>query len=234
MSEAKGESEHITKEMLTGKNGLIESIKSLGMTTTIEQNFKDSIVELRSGQFSQVWIICGRGENRKLDKLTKNGTSYLIYDFIDRVIKFRENGDAIFISADNHPLNYELNIFLERVTLEGKKTKCRLDVQEDGCADLTFGDIVSNTPRIFDQRKTINCRGYERHFYQYPKNNAPEFSSIPIPTVNNTQVGYLNFYILCSLSVFISDQIFLNAFNDQENIDFRLSPFRLASNDRVS
>ena len=60
-----GESKAITKETLLGEKGPIKALEKIGAQCTIVQNYKDSIMKLRSGEFSQAWIICGRGEDKK-------------------------------------------------------------------------------------------------------------------------------------------------------------------------
>ncbi|EAY22716.1 hypothetical protein TVAG_476450 [Trichomonas vaginalis G3] len=163
----KGESEYISKKTLENPDGIIESLKGLGIKCEIVQNYKKAIECMTSGQFSQVWVICGRGENKKPDELNENGTSYLIDQFIDCLIQFHKHGGSLLISGDNNPLTYELNKFLEKVELDGIKPQFSFSVNEDGGNMLMFGDIDSENAQLFDQRSVIKVAGNERPLYGF-------------------------------------------------------------------
>ena len=61
----KGERNSISYENLVGEYGIVKSIKSLGITVDVVQNYKESILCLTSGEYHQAWVICGRGDKIK-------------------------------------------------------------------------------------------------------------------------------------------------------------------------
>ena len=163
MSIIKGESEHITKETLESPGGLVECLEDLGMKVIISQNYYDSINYLSSGRFSQVWIICGRGE----DKLPDGNPYYnLINQFINCVLEFRKNGGGVSFWSDNPPLTFEANKFLEKLELENKKIKFKFINEEFGSKILKYGQLNQNYPQsqIYDQSETNITTKYNQEY----------------------------------------------------------------------
>ena len=133
MVERGKENGDITYQVLVGKNGVVEALKSLGVTVDVVQNYRDSISCITSGEYHQVWVICGRGDAIKPQTLPENklpspalSNQYIKYNniddyrlvllFIDTLEEFRRSGGGITFWGDAG-FTYELNYYLQRAKL---------------------------------------------------------------------------------------------------------------------
>ena len=126
---------------------------------------------MKEGEFSEVWIICGRYDGEMPDK-TK--CSNLLSQFIDCLIKYWENGGGIVFWTDNSPLVAEVNFFLSKAKFEKQKTN-KKDPVEFGTVNLRIGGSYPGCKMLvksekarnasFNSHEIIKCDGYNKYLY---------------------------------------------------------------------
>lgn len=177
------ESSDISVEVL--KNGLpekdkfgnftstVSAVKALtefGMKVEIVQDYESAMKKMMSGKYSQIHIICGRGD----EKLPNNGNPNLVGQFIECTIKYWQNGGGLVWWADNAPLCYELNLFLEMAEFPGdvKKTSLRIIGNHYGDGTLkpsSLKDLNKSAKCrcVFDENRRIEVEGTERPLFNF-------------------------------------------------------------------
>ena len=124
----KGESEYVSPKYIytpSETNGVCiqSAVEFFGIESVIVVDYENAIKELleknEKGEcnYYAVWVFCGpqypvfppiNGE-----KNTSNPN--LIEEFINVLIEFWNNGGALFFMADGDPLNFQVNLFLEKI-----------------------------------------------------------------------------------------------------------------------
>lgn len=206
------ENKNVSKEVLINgidekKLSVINSLKEFGIESEIVQNYKDSINRMKEGEYSEVWVICGRYHGAMPDK-TKY--SNLLSQFIDCLIKYWGNGGGIVFWTDNSPLVAEVNFFLSKAQFEKQKinkkdpveystVNFRIGGSYPGCRMLVKCEKARNAS--FNSHECIKCDGYDKYLY-----NA-----------NMTQI-YEGITILSAIKIpqDADDQ----CYNDTENYEF--------------
>ena len=113
---SRSEDPRVSKEVLINgidenNRSVINSLNEFGIETIIVQNYKSAISEIRSGEYSEVWVICGRHDGKMPDN--SEGAN-LSSQFIEVLIIYWESGGGIVFWTDNSPLTAEVNFFLNR------------------------------------------------------------------------------------------------------------------------
>ena len=125
----KNESPYVSPKYITnpsnvnGKVCIQMAIEHFGIETKIVLDYESAINELLKQnekgecEYYAVWVFCGpqypifppiNGE-----KNTSN--PYLVEEFINILIEFWNNGGALIFMADGDPLNFQVNLFLEKI-----------------------------------------------------------------------------------------------------------------------
>ena len=161
-----GEDPLISKEVLLNgtdesKKSVINSLKEFGIETVIVQNYKEAIREIKSGEYSEVWVICGRHDGKMPDN---SEWARLSSQFIDCLIIYWENGGGIVFWTDNSPLTAEANFFLSKANFGDDKEEVKAGFRIGG--SYPGGKMLrrSDEPRVasFTAEQTIQCDGYQK------------------------------------------------------------------------
>ncbi|EAY06656.1 hypothetical protein TVAG_322760 [Trichomonas vaginalis G3] len=122
---------YVTYKTLTDKNGIVKGLRELKFNVGVTKNYCDSIAELSSGKYHQVWVICSKGQRAKPTDVPdiSEDTTYIskkikgnkddfdhAYQFVETVELFRQNGGGVAFWADQG-FTFELNYFLKHVKL---------------------------------------------------------------------------------------------------------------------
>ena len=148
------------------------AIKHFGVETEIVLDYESAIKKLleknEKGEcnYYSVWIFCGpqyavfppiNGE-----KNTSNPN--LVEEFINVLIEFWNNGGALIFMAEGDPLNFQVNLFLEKIDFS-KNEKVNFRIRGDYKGDKYLHqdrEGKMDRPCIFNKsRQTINSNGKE-------------------------------------------------------------------------
>lgn len=173
-SMAKTESDQLTENVLI--NGLddkkhisvINSLKKFGIETKIVKTYKDSIKEMKSGEYSQVWIICSRYDGH-LPGSKEKDEAKTIEQYIDCLMQFWRRGGGLVFWTDNYPLTAEVNFFLEKAEFDFGDIKLKAQFRIGGSYPGAQLLKPSSKPKqaSFAADEVIECDGYEKPLYNY-------------------------------------------------------------------
>ena len=149
-----------------------DAIKHFGIETEIVLDYESALEKLLEKNdkgecnFYSVWIFCGpqyavfppiNGE-----KNTSNPN--LVEEFINVLIEFWKNGGALVFMAEGDPLNFQVNLFLEKINFS-KNEKVNFRIHGDYLGDKYLHQDKEgkmDRPCIFNKsRQTINLNGKE-------------------------------------------------------------------------
>lgn len=164
---SRSEDPRVSKEVLINgidenNRSVINSLNEFGIETIIVQNYKSAISEIRSGEYSEVWVICGRHDGKMPDN--SEGAN-LSSQFIEVLIIYWESGGGIVFWTDNSPLTAEVNFFLNRANFSDDKNKeFKVNFRIGGSYQGEKMLKRSKTPRVqsFVADQTIQCDGYQK------------------------------------------------------------------------
>ena len=123
--------EYLFKTECAGEEACVKkAVEHFGIEIIVVRNYKDAINELTKQtipnkcDYYATWVISGLPYDIKLPD---GGNQHLVDQFIDCLIQFWEKGGAVVLFAESHPLTFQANKFLEKVTFpDGSKTQLRL------------------------------------------------------------------------------------------------------------
>lgn len=186
----------------TIEKGFINSIKGLGFTIDVVQNYWAAICALTSGEFHQVWIICSEGSVSKPHDCKSKWSRYSkrdsedfqhAYQFVETVEQFRRLGGGVAWWADQG-FSFELEYYLNNITLlvgdsiDKFADKDKLERQDVkftfSHSDPTRDHILKRVSRdsavkcsFFDCDKEL-IANYEHRIYSYNVANLSEGATI--------------------------------------------------------
>ena len=114
---------YIKKENNPTSECIESAVEHFGISLEIVQNYEDAINKLIHNStpgycdYYAVWIFCGPPYPILPDK---ESDPNLVGQFIEVLIKFWKNGGSLVFWADGDPLNYQVNLFLEKVRFENE------------------------------------------------------------------------------------------------------------------
>ena len=149
-----------------------DTLKHLGIKNDVVVDYESAIKKLlmkdNNGNciYYSVWIFCGPKKpifpdfNGQINSSNPN----LVEEFINVLKIFWKNGGALVFFADGEPLNFQVNLFLEKVEfLNREKVKFKISGNYLGDKNLEQ-DITGNLDKkgVFDKsKKTIILNGKE-------------------------------------------------------------------------
>ncbi|OHT12744.1 hypothetical protein TRFO_17377 [Tritrichomonas foetus] len=190
LNEAENISEKVLIDGMDGKTSVIRALKLFGMEPMIVKSYDKAIYEMCKGEYSQVWVICGRYDGRLPDEKNsrENGKANLAFQFIEALILYWQNGGGIVFWTDNFPLCAEVNFFLEKAKFEGNTVNFTIKGHSPGGSML----VASKTSKksSFTSAQTIICDGYEKYLYNFHLNSI--FEGITIASAFNKDGKFAN------------------------------------------
>ncbi|OHT01916.1 hypothetical protein TRFO_31156 [Tritrichomonas foetus] len=167
-SEQKEISEEVLRNGTDGKRSVIKSLVEFGMEPKIVKNYRDAMKLMRGGEFSQVWIICGRNDGKMPDK---SDYANLFEEFIRFTIEYWHRGGSLIFWTDNYPLTAECNLFLKKAkfSINGQQQSVNFHIGGDdkGCQTLTPNNIKQKKKSSFDNKSLIEWEGYEKPHFNF-------------------------------------------------------------------
>lgn len=156
---------YLSKRFKPDEECVAEVLQYYGIEIEVVQNYRDAILKMQTGQFYAIWVICGAGDGR----LPDGGNAHLIDQFISCVDIFWKSGGSVVWWADNEPLFYELNEFLENSEFPPTeqfpslvKSPLRLGPGSEGKQTLRAGNISTVKLQVFNNQRRFNFQKYSR------------------------------------------------------------------------
>ena len=159
----KGESPYVSPEYINipcKENGGVcirSAIEHFGVENVIVLDYESAINELlkknEKGEcnYYAVWVFCGPqlAVFPPKNGLKNTSNPNLVGEFINILIEFWNNGGALVFLADGDPLNFQVNLFLEKI-----------DFSKDEKPDFRIhGDYIGNNYLIQDKTGKIKEKG---------------------------------------------------------------------------
>ena len=149
-----------------------KAIKHFGIENVIVLDYEHAINELlkknEKGEciYYSVWILCGPQYAifPPINGKKNNSNPNLVEEFINILIEFWNNGGALVFMAEGDPLNFQVNLFLEKIDFsKNEKPKFRIHGDYKGNNYLIKDDEGKlDKPGIFNKSKhKIHYRGKE-------------------------------------------------------------------------
>ena len=102
---------------------IYSAIKHFGVENKIVYDYQSAISELldKNGKgeckYYAVWVFCGPPLPifPPKDGIINTTNPHLVGEFINILIEFWKNGGALIFFADGEPLNFQVNLFLDKI-----------------------------------------------------------------------------------------------------------------------
>ena len=174
----KNESPYISPEYINTSskvnNGVCikKAIEHFGIENIIVVDYEHAINELlkknskNECEYYAVWILCGPQISvfPSINGLRNNSNPNLVEEFINILIEFWTNGGALVFMADGDPLNFQVNLFLEKIDFS-KNEKPNFRIHGDYIGDkYLIQDREGKMDKVGKFNKSnhrINYRGKE-------------------------------------------------------------------------
>ena len=138
VTEKKVHPKYITTK-INGEECISSVLKYYGYKVIVVTNYEEAIKELckknrdNKCEYNSLWVISGQ----KVPDLPSNSgdinAPYYVEHFVDCAIQFWKNGGSLVLMGENDPYNFQVNLFLEKLTFPGgKKLKFRIGGNHEG------------------------------------------------------------------------------------------------------
>ena len=114
---------------INGGVSIKSTIEHFGIENEIVVDYESAIDKLLKKNendecnYYSVWIFCGPQYPifPPIDGKENKSNPYLVEEFIEILIKFWKNGGALVFFAEGEPLNFQVNLFLEKIVFNDNK-----------------------------------------------------------------------------------------------------------------
>jgi len=115
------------KKQIDGEESIASVLEYYGYEVEVVTNYEDAINELckqnsdKKCYYNSLWVISGQ---EVPDLPSNNGdinAAYYVEQFVDCAIQFWKNGGSLVLMGENDPHNFQVNLFLKKLTFPGDK-----------------------------------------------------------------------------------------------------------------